>query len=110
MPPHTVLLISYQIPQDDDPVVLFWLAVALAIAPVVICFAKGKRVMALAGLLFVIPIVGLYFIVIPIVGAIRIAKPNSWWARHRYPPNGTKMQTAIARFEDGAQQELGLGQ
>jgi hypothetical protein len=103
MSPQTVLSISYQAQQDDDPLVLFWLALALVIAPVVICFAKGKRVMALGGLLFVIPVVGLYFILIPLVGAIRIAKPDSWWTRHRYPPNGGKMQTAIARFEDGAQ-------
>ncbi len=111
MSPQTVLSISYQAQQDDDPLVLFWLALALVIAPpVVICFAKGKRVMALGGLLFVIPVVGLYFILIPLVGAVRIAKPDSWWARHRYPPNGAKMQTAIARFEDGAQQGPRLGQ
>ncbi len=110
MSPQTVLSISYQAQQDDDPLVLFCLALALVIAPVVICFAKGKRVMALGGLLFVIPVVGLYFILIPLVGAIRIAKPDSWWARHRYPPNGAKMQTAIARFEDGAQQGPTLGQ
>ncbi len=103
MSPQTVLSISYQTSQDDDPLVLFSLALALVIAPVVICFAKRKRLMAIAGLLFIIPVVGLYFILIPTVGAIRIAKPNSWWARHNYPPNGTKMQTAIARFEDGAQ-------
>ncbi len=89
MSPQTVSLISYQVQQDDDPLVLFWLALALVIAPpVVICFAKGKRMMALGGLLFVIPVVGLYFIVIPVVGAIRIAKPDSWWTRHRYPPDG----------------------
>ncbi len=111
MSPQTVLLISYQISQDDDdPLVLFLVALAVVIAPVVICFAKGKRLMAIAGLLFIIPVVGLYFILIPLVGAIRIAKPNSWWARHRYPPDGAKMQTAIARFEDGDQQAPRLGQ
>ncbi len=110
MSPQTVLSISYQAQQDDDPLVLFWLALALVIAPVVICFAKGKRVMAIGGLLFVIPVVGLYFILIPIFGAFGIAKPNSWWARRRYPPDGAKMQTAIARFEDGAQQGPRLGQ
>ncbi len=110
MSPQTVLSILYQAQQDDDPLVLFWLALALVIAPVVICFAKGKRLMALGGLLFVIPVVGLYLIIVPTVGAIRIAKPDSWWARHRYPPDGAKMQTAIARFEDGAQQGPRLGQ
>ncbi len=99
---QTVFLISYQISQDDDdPLVLFLVALAVVIAPVVICFVKGKRMMAIAGLLFIIPVVGLYFILIPTVGAIRIAKPNSWWARHNYPPNGTKMQTAIARLGQG---------
>ena len=105
----TILLSSYQTP-PDDPLALFWLAIALVIAPVVICFMKGKRVMASGGLLFIIPVVGLYFIIIPTVGAIRIAKPNSWWARHNYPPGGQKMQTAIARFEDGAQRGPRLGQ
>ncbi len=110
MSPQTVLSISYQAQQDDDPLVLFWLAVAFVIAPVVICFAKGKRMMAIGGLLFIIPVVGLYLILIPTVGAIRIAKANSWWARRYYPPDEAKMQTAIARFEDGAQQGPRLGQ
>jgi hypothetical protein len=33
------------------------------------------------------------------VGAIRLAKPTSFWARRRYEPDGDKMKTAQERFE-----------
>ena len=57
---------------------------------VVISFIKGKPGFGIAGILLGIP---------AWVGAIRIAKPHSSWARKIYPLGGPKMQTATQRFE-----------
>jgi hypothetical protein len=51
---------------------------------------KGKIFMGIAGVLF--PIVG-------IIGAIRLAKPDSFWAQRRYPPGGRKLVRATKRYE-----------
>ncbi len=63
--------------------------VGLAIWVIVICVQKGKAGMAWLGLLTGWTIV---------IGAVRIAKPNSTWARKNYPPGGQKMALAMARF------------
>jgi hypothetical protein len=42
---------------------------------VVICFMKGKLLWG---------VFGIYLWPIALVGAARLAKPDSWWARHRY--------------------------
>ena len=41
----------------------------------VICLLKGKVVTG---------VIGIFISVVAIVGAIRLAKPGSWWAQHRY--------------------------
>lgn len=41
----------------------------------VICFLKGKLIWG---------VVGLYFWPVAMVGALRLAKPTSWWAKRRY--------------------------
>jgi hypothetical protein len=51
---------------------------------------KGKATTGLIGMF--IPPIGY-------VGAIRLAKPTSFWARRRYEPDGDKMKTAQERFE-----------
>ncbi len=56
---------------------------------VVISFMKGKPRFGIAGI----------FGIFAWVGAIRIAKPHSWWARKIYPLGSPKMQTATQRFE-----------
>ena len=63
--------------------------VGLVIWVIVICVQKGKAGMAWLGLLTGWTIV---------IGAVRIAKPNSTWARKNYPPGGQKMALAMARF------------
>ena len=65
----------------------------LVIWVIVICVQKGKPGMAWLGLLTGWTVT---------IGAIRIAKPNSTWARKHYPPGGQKMALAMARFPEGA--------
>jgi hypothetical protein len=62
--------------------------VVLAIATVAVL--KGKIVMGVAGVLF--PLVG-------VIGAIRLAKPGSFWAKRRYEPGSRKLARATGRYE-----------
>jgi hypothetical protein len=70
---------------------LLLIYVGLLIWVIVICVQKGKPGMAWLGLLWGWTI---------IIGAVRIAKPNSTWARKNYPPGGQKMAIAMARFPE----------
>ncbi|GAB3671830.1 hypothetical protein GCM10027589_41080 [Actinocorallia lasiicapitis] len=72
---------------EDTPLGLaLYLVFALVLS--IICMLKGK---VWAGLL------GLYFGIFSIVGAIRLARPASPWARHRYPEDSKKMARSMAR-------------
>jgi hypothetical protein len=62
--------------------------VVLAIA--LVAMLKGKVLLGVAGVL--LPVVGL-------VGAIRLAKPSSPWARRRYPTGSRKLARAAERHE-----------
>ena len=68
--------------------VILYAFLGLRITGVVVCGMKGKNGMATLGCI----ISGLF----AIVGAIRIAKPTSWWARKYYGPE--KMKIALQRF------------
>lgn len=65
--------------------------VALDVALAAVTLAKGKQTLALLAVF--VPGVGL-------VGAWRLAKPRSWWARRRYGER--KLARARARFDDPA--------
>jgi hypothetical protein len=65
----------------------FVLACAIDIGLLVVCWLKGKPGMVLAGCF--VPLVGL-------IGAIRLAKPASYWAWHWYESD--KMAEAQRRF------------
>ena len=65
----------------------FIVACAIDIGLLVVCWLKGKPGMVLAGLL--VPLVGL-------IGAVRLAKPASYWAWHWYESD--KMAEAQQRF------------
>jgi hypothetical protein len=72
-------------------------AIATYIAAIVISGLKGKPFFVVMGLLALAhPAISL----LPFIGAIRIAKPNSRWAQKYYGPE--KMQIAIARFPKAA--------
>lgn len=67
-----------------------WMAALLVVAhvgPVMISFLKGKRHLGLLGML--VPLLGL-------VGAIRLAKPTSFWARRFY--SEARLERARDRF------------
>lgn len=69
-----------------------WLAViaiGLTFVPAVICLAKGKAITAGAGVVY---------IPIGLIGAFRLAKPGSWWARHVYRPNSRRRRRSEHRF------------
>jgi hypothetical protein len=68
-------------------ITLYLLTVAFNLAVAVICIIKGKLAIGLIGI--VVPVVAA-------VGAIRLAKPSSVWARRRY--SGTKLSRAEHRF------------
>jgi hypothetical protein len=63
------------------------LAVDLTLS--VICLLKGKVVTGVAG-----PFVG----IVAMVGAIRLAKPGSWWAARRYASRPRKATRAARRY------------
>ncbi len=73
---------------DGWPAIVFSVLAVLAISTVAVL--KGKLFLAVAGMLF--PLVGL-------VAAIRLAKPDSPWARRRYPEGSRKLERSSARFE-----------
>jgi hypothetical protein len=63
--------------------------IVLVLVPSVITAVKGKPIVA---------IIGLFIWVVAIAGAVRLAKPNSPWARRRYQPGSAKLARAEARF------------
>lgn len=64
------------------------LGVTLAMS--VLCVLKGKIVTG---------VIGIVVWPIAVVGAIRLAKPNSWWARRFYANRPRRRQRAEARFD-----------
>src|ERR1700733_9958734 len=57
----------------------------------VICLLKGKVVTG---------VVGVFVSVVALVGAIRLAKPGSWWAAHRYAGRPRLAARAARRFDE----------
>ncbi|MBI1378575.1 MAG: hypothetical protein GC157_13995 [Frankiales bacterium] len=76
---------------DSSTTNLGWVSVSVLVVVHVgytlICLLKGKLVTGL---------VGLAMTILSLVGAIRLAKPDSFWARRFYSP--AKMERASARF------------
>lgn len=68
-------------------VIAYVIAVLISLFWVIICALKGK---------FWFAAIGVFIPIFAIVGAIRLAKPHSSWARNRY--NDYKMGRARARF------------
>ncbi|MGZ4574302.1 MAG: hypothetical protein ACXVXY_04785 [Mycobacteriaceae bacterium] len=70
----------------------WWVSVAvlaLDLALSVICVLKGKLITA---------VIGLFLQPVAIAGAIRLAKPRSWWGRRRYPLKPHRLARAERRF------------
>ena len=66
------------------------LVLAVNLSLTVICLLKGKTWFG---------ILGIYISLFALVGAIRLARPGSPWARSRYPRDSRKLARAIAREE-----------
>jgi hypothetical protein len=61
----------------------------------VICLLKGKIVTG---------VVGVFIGVVALVGAIRLAKPGSWWAAHRYAARPRRAGRAARRYDQRHEQ------
>ena len=72
---------------------IFVIAVNLLLC--LICLVKGKVVTG---------VIGIFIGVIALVGAIRLAKPGSWWAVHRYASRPRRAGRAERRFDQRHQQ------
>jgi hypothetical protein len=66
------------------------LSVLLSLAVAAVAVLKGKVFLAVAGMLF---------LPAGLIGAIRLAKPDSPWARRRYPQGSRKRIESERRFE-----------
>jgi hypothetical protein len=73
------------------------ITVAFNIFWALVCVLKGKIAFGL---------IGLFFPVVSIVGALRLAKPDSPWARRRYARRPKKMARAQRRYGVERQQRL----
>lgn len=80
----------FDLPGDGASVAAVALAVLVAVLLSSLAILKGKP---LTGL------VGIFIPVISLVGVVRLAAPESWWARRRYDPAGRKMARATRRRE-----------
>jgi hypothetical protein len=65
------------------------IAIAIDVLLAGVAILKGKPVMGL---------VGVFFPPVSLVGALRLARPSSWWAKRRYSPGGRRLARAQARF------------
>jgi hypothetical protein len=64
--------------------------IAINLALCVICLLKGKVITGVIGI-----VIG----VVALVGAIRLAKPGSWWAARRYPSRPRRAGRAARRYD-----------
>jgi hypothetical protein len=79
---------------DTSSVAGVLLAGLFVIALSALALLKGKYVLGIAGLLM--PLLSL-------IGAIRLAKPGTPWARRRYPEGSSKLAKSEARFQRHAE-------
>ncbi|MDQ6914380.1 MAG: hypothetical protein M3155_01050 [Actinomycetota bacterium] len=73
---------------DTGSILTIVAAAAIHVSYCAVCATKGKGLLTLTGAF--IPLIAL-------VGAIRLAKPGSPWARRRYPEQSRKLERARAR-------------
>lgn len=78
--------------------VAWWSSVAVIAVNLllcVICLLKGKVVTG---------IIGVFISVVALIGAIRLAKPGSWWAAHRYASRPRLASHAASRYDQRREQ------
>ena len=64
--------------------------IAITLALCLICLLKGKVITGVIGI-----VIG----PVALVGAIRLAKPGSWWAMRRYPTRPRRADRAASRYD-----------
>jgi hypothetical protein len=64
--------------------------IAVTLLLCVICLLKGKIVTG---------VIGVFIGVVALVGAIRLARPGSWWAVHRYASRPRRAGRAARRYD-----------
>jgi hypothetical protein len=69
--------------------------IAVNLALCVICLLKGKVVTG---------VIGIFISVVALVGAVRLAKPGSWWATHRYASRPRRARRAALRYDERYQE------
>lgn len=72
------------------PLKILTLIILIDLFFVIIAALKGK---------FYLAIFGVFISVLSVTGAIRLAEPNSIWARRYYDENGQKIKKSIARYK-----------
>jgi hypothetical protein len=77
-----------QAEDGPDALVFAPAVVVVFLVFVLVCIAKGKLIMGL---------IGVFLPIVAIIGAIRLARPSSVWARRRYAHRPGKMAKAEAR-------------
>lgn len=82
-------LAPFDLTHQSTAITSLAVAVAIDVCLSVVAILKGKPLLGLTGLF--IPLFSL-------AGAVRLAAPDSWWARRRYPPEGSRMTRSRARF------------
>lgn len=85
-----LLLMGFLPFSTDDGALPIIVTMLIVLSISAVAILKGKIVMGVAGVLF--PLVGL-------IGAIRLAKPGSFWAVRRYKPGSRKLARAERRYE-----------
>ena len=70
-------------------------AIAVNLLLCVICLLKGKIVTG---------VIGIFINIVALVGAIRLAKPGSWWAAHRYASRPRLAGRAASRYDQRYQE------
>ena len=84
-----LLLMGFLPFSTDAGLATIVLSVLAALAIATVAVLKGRVLLGVAGML--VPLVG-------IVAAVRLAKPDSPWARKRYPPGSDKLARATRRY------------
>jgi hypothetical protein len=85
-----VLLMGFLPFSTDSGAPTIAVSVLLSLAVATVAVLKGKMFLGVAGMLF---------LPAGLVGAIRLAKPDSPWARRRYPEDSPKRLESERRFE-----------
>src|ERR1700761_2864730 len=77
---------------------VWWTSVAVIAVHLVLCLVcllKGKVVSG---------VIGIFIGPVALAGAIRLAKPGSWWANHRYASRPRRARRAARRFDQRHQE------